>query len=49
MRLVLGGHRVKHDDAPGPGSRVSLEGSGRDRIRLQVNVGDAELTIRSST
>ena len=45
-RITLNNHRVKYERAPGAGHRVSLEGTGRDRIRLRVNVGDADLTIR---
>jgi hypothetical protein len=45
--LNLPGGRVRHRKAPGPGDSTSIEGNGRDRIRLQTNVGDASLSLRA--
>jgi hypothetical protein len=45
--LNLPGGRVRHRTAPGPGDSTSIEGTGRDRIRLQTNVGDASLALRA--
>ncbi len=44
-RLWIGGHRIKYSDPPGPGSKVSMEGEGRDQISVSVQVGDASLRI----
>ncbi len=39
---------VRRSSGYGPGSSASLDGDGRDRIRLEVNVGDASLNIRGA-
>ena len=44
-RLWIGGHRIKYSDPPGPGSKISMEGEGRDQISVSVQVGDAFLRI----
>ena len=44
-RLTVNGHKVNYSKAPGPGNRVELEGSGRDKFELKTNVGNAELEI----
>jgi hypothetical protein len=33
----------------GPGEDVRWNGTGRDRIRMEVNVGDASLVISKAT
>jgi len=40
--------RVKRSRGYGPGDTAWLDGDGRDRIRLEVNVGDASLRIRTA-
>jgi len=44
-RLWIGGHRIKYSNPPGPGSKVSMEGEGRDQIKVFVQVGDASLRV----
>ncbi len=44
-RLWIGGHRIKYSDPPGPGSKISMEGEGRDQVSVYVQVGDAFLRI----
>ena len=44
-RLWIGGHRIKYSDPPGPGSKISMEGEGRDQVSVSVQVGDAFLRI----
>ncbi len=46
-QLDLAGGRVRQRKAHGPGDHTSVEGTGRDRIRLQTNVGDASLALRA--
>lgn len=41
-----GSARIRRSRGYGPGDSASLEGDGRDRIRLEVNVGDASLHLR---
>lgn len=51
----VGGTRIEGVDSSevrrsrgyGPGDSASLDGNGRDRIRLEANVGDVSLRIRS--
>lgn len=43
--LWLDGSRIDYPNPPGPGSRVSIRGSGRDRIKVSVMVGDADLRL----
>lgn len=42
-----GSSAVRRRRGYGPGDSAALDGDGRDRIRLEVNVGDASLRIRS--
>ena len=44
-RLWIGGHRIKYSNPPGPGSKVLMEGEGRDQIKVFVQVGDASLRV----
>lgn len=43
--MWLRGDRIEYTDPPGPGSRVSLDGKGDYRARVEVEVGDAELRV----
>lgn len=43
--LWISGHRFKYPDPPGPGSKISMEGEGRDQIKVSVQVGDGFLRI----
>ena len=47
--LTQGDHRVRHPKPAGAGNRISLDGPGRDRIRIKTNVGDASLVLSTST
>jgi hypothetical protein len=47
--LTQGDHRVRHPKPAGAGNRISLDGPGRDRIRIKTNVGDVSLVLSSST
>ena len=38
-RLWISGHRIKYSDPPGPGSKISMEGEGRDQVSVYVQVG----------
>lgn len=44
--LELPNHTVKYPKPAGAGNRISLDGTGKDRIRVEAGVGDARLTIR---
>jgi len=41
-----GSARIRRSRRFGPGDSASLDGDGHDRIRLEVNVGDASLHLR---
>jgi hypothetical protein len=43
--LLVDGHRVNVRRSPGPGGRISLTGSGRDRIIAETGVGDAKVLL----
>ncbi|GEM_PF-1464273 len=47
--LTQRGHRVRYRKPPGAGNHITLDGPGRDRIRLETNVGDATLTLRAAS
>lgn len=47
--LTEGGHRIKNPKPAGAGDRISLDGPGRDHIRIETNVGDATLVLRAAT
>ena len=48
--LRVDGHRLDVRRAPGPGGRIALKGSGKDRIVAETGVGDARVSlIRNST
>ena len=44
-RLWVDGERVKRRQAPGPGTRITLEGRGAARLELVVEVGDVDLRL----
>jgi hypothetical protein len=46
--LLIDGHKVDVRQAPGPGGRISLRGSGRDKLRAETGVGNAKLSIGKS-
>ena len=43
--LLVDGHRVNVRRSPGPGGRISLTGSGRDRVIAETGVGDAKVSL----
>ena len=56
IRTNIGDARVRSTDPRvrdrvrgGLWNRISFQGSGKDRIDLKVNIGDASLTLRGST
>jgi hypothetical protein len=48
VSLMLDDHRVSTPRPPGAGNHFTMEGPGRDRIRLKSNVGSTHLTIRKT-
>ncbi len=44
--LELPNHTVRYPKPAGAGNRISLDGNGKDRIRVETGVGDAHLIIR---
>jgi hypothetical protein len=48
--LTIDGNRIDVKRAPGPGGRIGMKGSGRDRVIAETGVGDARVTlVRKST
>ena len=46
-RLVVNGNRINSRERRyGPGGRLSVDGSGKDRIDVRASVGDADVSIR---
>jgi hypothetical protein len=43
--LLIDGHEVDVERAPGPGGRIALRGSGRDKLRAETGVGRARLSV----
>ena len=43
--LLIDGHEVDVKRAPGPGGRIALRGSGRDKLRAETGVGSARLSV----
>jgi hypothetical protein len=48
ISVELADGRVRTPKPPGAGNHFRMDGTGRDRIRLKANVGDARLTIRKT-
>jgi hypothetical protein len=48
VSFMLDDHRVSTPKPPGAGNHFTMEGPGRDRIRLKTNVGSTRLTIRKT-
>jgi hypothetical protein len=48
VHFMLDDHRVSTPKPPGAGNHFSMDGPGRDRIRLKTNVGSTHLTIRKT-
>jgi hypothetical protein len=47
--LTIDGHRVDVRRAPGPGGRIGMKGSGKDRVIAETGVGDARVTLTRKT
>jgi hypothetical protein len=43
--LTIDGHRVDVRRSPGPGGRIGMKGSGKDRVIAETGVGDARVTL----